>query len=125
MSRAVTPEEWRRLSAKAARTRLEDLLASHIAAHHLVTPEREYRFCTERRWRYDFAWPAQRLLCDVQGGTSNLRRPGRHLRPQGYRDDAEKHTAANLAGWRVVIVTGDDVVGGRAISTLEKALAKC
>jgi very-short-patch-repair endonuclease len=73
-------------------------------ADGLPEPEREYRFASPRRWRFDFAWPAQRVAVECDGGTYS---GGRHTRGDGYRRDAEKLNAAAALGWRVFRVTAD------------------
>ena len=69
----------------------------------LPEPVREYRFCASRRWRFDFAWPEQRVAVECQGGVWTN---GRHSRGAGQEADYEKHNAAVLLGWRILYVTG-------------------
>lgn len=73
-------------------------------ADGLPEPEREVMFARPRRWRFDFAWPAQRVAVECDGGTYT---GGRHTRGDGYRRDAEKLNAAAALGWRVFRVTAD------------------
>ncbi|MCZ7539740.1 MAG: hypothetical protein M5U29_07505 [Anaerolineae bacterium] len=73
-------------------------------ADGLPEPEREVMFARSRRWRFDFAWPAQRVAVECDGGTYT---GGRHTRGGGYRRDAEKLNAAAALGWRVFRVTAD------------------
>jgi very-short-patch-repair endonuclease len=108
----------KRARANAARTKLENLLATKMTADGLPTPEREFKFAT-RRWRSDFAWPAHMLLVEVEGGTHVN---GRHNRPQGYEDDCEKYDEATLLGWRVLRFTGRQVRNGYAVRTIRAAL---
>lgn len=65
----------------------------------LPAPEREYRFDSERRWRFDFAWPSLKIAVEVEGGVW-IR--GRHVRPVGYLADLEKYNRAVVLGWRVL-----------------------
>lgn len=58
-------------------------------------PEREYRFLTTRRWRFDFAWPTLRIAVEIEGR-------GRHQTVVGFRNDCEKYNAALRLGWRVL-----------------------
>ncbi|MBE4575617.1 hypothetical protein BOO29_10945 [Vibrio navarrensis] len=98
---------------------LEVLLLSHIRAVKLATPEAEFRFHKTRRWRFDFAYPAQRVAIEVEGGTwAN----GRHTRGKGYAADCEKYNVAALEGWRVLRFTGDMIKSGDAITMIEEAL---
>ena len=65
----------------------------------LPAPECEYRFDPERRWRFDFAWPALKMAVEIEGGVW-IR--GRHVRPVGYLADLEKYNRAVVLGWRVL-----------------------
>jgi very-short-patch-repair endonuclease len=66
-----------------------------------VEIKREFVFHPERKWRFDFAWPAVKLAAELdgwgQGGHA-----GRHHTFLGARGDCEKYTAAALHGWRVM-----------------------
>lgn len=61
-------------------------------------PVEEYRFHSVRRWRADFAWPAAKVLVEIEGGQWT---GGRHNRAAGYAKDCEKYNTATLEGWRV------------------------
>lgn len=64
-------------------------------------PFREYRFCAERLWLFDFAWPDVKLAVELEGfGARGV--PGRHQRPKGFAADCEKYNTAVLLGWRVL-----------------------
>lgn len=98
---------------------LEDLLILQIRAVGLPEPVRELRFCPSRRWRFDFAWPDQRIGAEVEGGLWG----GRHVRPTGYTADCEKYNEAAIEGWRVVRFTAEMIHSGRALTALESILA--
>lgn len=100
---------------------LELELLQHLTFADLPTPEREYRFAPRRKYRADFAWPDRRLLVEVEGGTYSR---GRHVRPEGYAEDARKYNLAALQGWRVLRFTGEMVRDGSALATIEEALTK-
>ena len=72
-----------------------------------------------RDWRFDLAWPAQMLACEVDGGTFTQ---GRHSRGMGVEADCEKFCAAVALGWRVMRVTPAMVRDGRALRWVERAL---
>ena len=67
----------------------------------------EYRFHTVREWRADYAHPSARVTIEIEGGTRNRNKPGRHNRHDGYRDDCIKYNAATLEGWCVFRFTSD------------------
>ncbi len=98
---------------------LEDLLCLQLVGLGLPEPVREYRFCLERRYRADFAWPEHRLLVEVEGGVY-IR--GRHVTPSGYEGDVEKYNLAQELGWRVLRFTGHMVRDGSAVLTIERVL---
>lgn len=68
-------------------------------ANGIPAPQREYLFHPSRQWRLDFAWPAQLVAVEIEGG---IWKKGRHVRGRGYRDDLEKYNALALAGWRLL-----------------------
>ena len=59
----------------------------------------EYRFCADRKWRFDYAWPAARLALEVQGG---IWTQGRHTRGAALQKEWEKLNTAAALGWRVM-----------------------
>jgi len=69
-------------------------------------PKREYRFDSERRFRFDFAWLKEKIAVEIQGGTWCH---GAHVRAKQYQIDCDKQNLATLQGWRVFCFTGDDV----------------
>jgi hypothetical protein len=102
---------------------LEAILASHIDyTPDIPKPDREYRFHTVRKWRFDFAWPAPEFLIavEVEGLTP---RGGRHQTMSGYRGDIEKYNAAALLGWLVLRFTDREIRRGIAIRTIQEAFA--
>jgi very-short-patch-repair endonuclease len=94
---------------------LEETFALHIRAESLPTPVREYVFAKPRGWRFDFAWPTQRLAVEIEGGVWTQ---GRHTRGAGFVADMEKYNAATLLGWRVLRFHGDAVQSGAAIRAI-------
>lgn len=67
-------------------------------AFGLPVPEKEFRFAPPRKWRFDFAWPAQKVAAEVEGG---IWVRGRHTRGKGFLNDMEKYNEAGRLGWRV------------------------
>lgn len=77
------------------RSEAEELLAFALKQRCAVQPVRELRFHPTRRWRFDFAWPDQKLAVEIDGR-------GRHQTVTGVRGDCEKHNEAVRLGWRVL-----------------------
>ena len=86
----------------------------------LPKPEREFRFHPTRKWRFDFAWPAQSLAVEVDGGVYVQ---GRHTRGAGVEKDMEKFAEATIAGWRVLRVSTNQVTSGQALAWVQRLLA--
>ena len=62
---------------------------------HLPVPVCELPFHPTRKWRFDVAWPDQRVAIEIEGGAFI---GGRHTRGIGYEKDLEKYAAALLLG---------------------------
>lgn len=92
----------------------EEAFALHCKAYKF-TPEREYRFCEERKWAFDFAFPEQMVAIEIEGGTWS---GGRHTRGSGYEKDLEKYNAATRLGWRIFRYSTEMVMRGDAINEL-------
>lgn len=99
---------------------LEDQLLYQIRALGLPEPEREYRGAVPgRRYRFDFAWPARRLLIEVQGATYTR---GAHSTGSGIARDMDKLNLATLNGWRVLQFDRKMVENGIAVDLIAQAL---
>jgi len=77
-----------------------------ILGGHGVKFEREYRFNSARRWRFDFALVDHKIAVEVEGATWAA---GRHTRGAGYAKDCEKYNSAACLGWTVLRYTSDMV----------------
>lgn len=94
-------------------------LALLCQAYNLPQPTSEYRFDPARRWRFDWAWPEKRLAVEQEGGVWTH---GRHTRGAGYVRDLEKYNHAQLAGWRVLRFTPEQIGNGQCLELLIAAL---
>lgn len=98
---------------------LADTLAWQVKAAGLPEPVRELRF-SDRRFRFDLAWPEQRLAAEVDGGTWT---GGRHSRGQGIHNDCVKVSLAASMGWRCMRFDREMVESGQALALVEEALS--
>lgn len=110
--RTMTPSELRRTLRESP---LERLFAAQVEAAGLPAPEREARFHPTRRWRFDFLWRCWMLAVECEGGVYSR---GRHVRPGGFRKDAEKYNAAAMLGYRVLRFTARMIEDGTAIEAV-------
>jgi hypothetical protein len=85
------------------------------------TPVGEYPFATavKRNFRFDWAWPTEKLALEVEGAVMKI---GRHQRPEGFRTDIEKYNLAVLLGWRVLRCEPRDIRSGDACALVKRAL---
>lgn len=83
----------------------QQMFRALCAKHGLPRPEVEVRFHPDRKWRFDYAWPKQKVALEVEGGVWT---GGRHTRGAGFVEDMEKYNAATRLGWRVLrVVPGE------------------
>jgi very-short-patch-repair endonuclease len=95
----------------------EELLwQMHVAG--LPIPIREYKFHPTRKWRFDLAYPEQKIAIEAEGATFAN---GRHSRGVGFQADCEKYNTATLMGWRVLRFTRA-MVEGNAAETIKQLL---
>jgi hypothetical protein len=80
---------------------------------------KEYRFHTQRKWRFDYAMPDHNIALEVEGGVWSC---GRHTRPQGFLGDVEKYNTATLMGWRVFRTTPSNLYRTDTLNLLKQAI---
>ena len=86
----------------------------------LEKPVTEHRFHPERKWRFDFAWPAWRVALEVEGGVWT---GGRHTRGAGFVKDMEKYNAATCLGWRFLRVQPKDLCTVQTVNMVKEVMA--
>lgn len=74
-----------------------------------------------RRWRFDYALPAERVAWEIEGGHWS---GGRHTRGDGFEKDIEKYNHATLLGWRVIRSTSSTSSKVKALETIKLLLGK-
>lgn len=98
---------------------LEASFARLLRAHKLPEAVREYRFDAVRKWRFDFAWPDQKVAVELHGG---IWAGGRHSGGKGQLGDMDKTNAAQLQGWLVLTFAAEHLKDGTALEMTWKAL---
>ncbi len=88
----------------------------------LPAPRPEYRFDSDRQFRFDFAWLEQKVALEVQGGIF-ARLPGGHNRGAQIRREHEKWNLAALAGWRILYCETETLCMTETSEMIRKALA--
>ena len=81
----------------------------------------EYQFAPPRRWRADFAYPEEKILIEIEGGSWIK---GRHSYGPGFENDCRKYNTAELMGWTVLRFTPHMVKSGEAIAFMRMLFDK-
>lgn len=104
-----------------------------IADAGLPRAVEEYQFAVAlgRRWRFDFAWPDQRIALEIEGAVfgrtvttitgEKVRVGGRHSTGAGLQADCEKYSWAAILGWMLVRATTTMVRDDKAMALLQAA----
>jgi len=122
VSGAAAPAPRARAPAPAKESRLEAELYGHLTVMQLA-PVRQFRFTLERRWRFDFGFPAERICVDVDGGVfaaENGETAGRHARGAGIISGFEKRNAAAELGFFVLCYGPPQIRSGEAAIQIER-----
>lgn len=94
-------------------------LIRNLKSAGINAPVVELRFHPVRRWRFDLAWPADKLAVEIDGGIWTA---GRHTRGAGMEGDNEKINSAILLGWRVLRFSSGQAKSAEAIEIIKTAL---
>jgi very-short-patch-repair endonuclease len=89
------------------------------ASRGLPEPTPEYRFHATRRWRLDYAFVAERVAVEVEGGVWTS---GRHTRGSGFLRDIEKYNQLAAAGWRLLRCTPDTLCTHEMVALVRQTL---
>jgi very-short-patch-repair endonuclease len=85
-----------------------------------IMPKQEYRFHEERRWRFDFAWPIQKVAVEIQGFEQY------HTSYEEVFKDYEKYNAATERSWSIFFFMSKHLKEHKmqTIQTVHKMLRK-
>ena len=111
---AAKPQKLPRLPKSA-------LFPKICRARGLPIPAPELRFHPTRKWRFDFAFPEQKVALEVQGGVWTN---GRHTRGAALLKEHEKLGHAAALGWRVLFCTPADLNKVWIYDLLREALSR-
>lgn len=90
-----------------------------LESEGLPIPEAEFQFAHPRRWRFDWAWPEQKLALECQGGTWT---GGRHVRGAALLKEWEKLNSAAVLGWRLLYCQPSDLIKTNTMQLIKRAL---
>jgi hypothetical protein len=98
---------------------LEHALYVRLERHGIPLGEGQHRFVPGRLYRFDRAWPEQRVAVEIQGG---LWVNGAHSRGSGVERDCVKLSIAAAMGWRVLPISKAMIEDGQAVELIAQAL---
>ena len=102
--------------------KVEDVLAAALEKSLGVAPVREFAFHKHRRWRYDVAYPKQRVCIDINGYRS-------HRTVKARKNDWAKHSAASELGYIVFVYPAESIYTParleRVVAQLGRFLCGC
>jgi very-short-patch-repair endonuclease len=90
-----------------------------LKSERFPVPETEYRFHPVRKFRFDYAWPNEKVALEVEGGVWNR---GAHGRGTGIVRDMEKYNLAATMGWKVLRVLPKDLPRDETLAMLAHVL---
>lgn len=93
----------------------KEIAKQYFIQSGLTPPVFEHRFHKTRKWRFDIAWPEQKVAIEVQGGIWTR---GRHSRGKGQLNDMHKFNEAQVFGWIVLLVTPQELMTQNTIDML-------
>lgn len=131
--RDLPPEQRERARAlkRQGEAQEREAFRDYCRGAGLPLPDPEQTFHPTRKWRFDWAWPEQRVALEVEGASFGTgpacpscgqRKQGAHTRGRHFRSDMEKYNAAALLGWRVLRCTPEDLYAPATLHLLRRAL---
>ncbi|QIN80837.1 hypothetical protein GBA65_15015 [Rubrobacter marinus] len=93
-----------------------------LKAAKLPEPVTEFVFMEDRDFRFDAAYPDEKIAIEVEGGTGHGGGKSRHTTPEGFRRDCEKYNLAQSMGWNVQRFPPSMLRDGTAVAMVRRAL---
>ena len=90
-----------------------------LQSARVILPVGEYKFVSDRKWRFDYAWPEVKAALEVEGGAYTA---GRHTRGKGFIADMEKYNRGVIEGWRIVRCTPDTLRTAKTVDMIRELL---
>lgn len=89
-----------------------------------VKPVKELRFHPSRKWRFDFAFPNEKVAVEVEGGIWMSQHGGksRHFTGTGAIADMEKYNNAAALGWSVIRTTPNKLFSEEILNFIDQTI---
>jgi len=96
-----------------------ELFIAMLNEVNLPIPYAEHKFCTKRKWRFDYYWEEWKLALEVEGGVWIN---GGHTRGSGFVKNMEKYNTAATMGIRLIRCLPKEVCTWSTILCIDQAL---
>lgn len=97
-----------------AESPLEAMLEQQMTLSGIKGFVRQHKHLPGRNVSLDFAWPERKIGIEVQGMVHRIK--------SKFEKDIEKRALGQLAGWRVLEVSGSTIRGGQAVQWIRDLL---
>lgn len=115
-SRSTKTDKGASCSGRKARELTDKFLESWPIDGRDLRTVREHLFHSERDWRFDLAFPDQRVAVEFEGA---IGKKSRHTTWSGYHGDCDKYNAAQALGWVVLRFGPDHLRRARLAETID------
>lgn len=109
----------KRAARKEQKDFIQETFLQLLDQVNIERPVPEYLFHEQRKWRFDYCWPEQKIVLEVEGG---IFIQGRHSRGAGMKEDFDKYNEAAIYGYRIVKVIPTELCSFTTISLLRRIL---
>ncbi len=113
------PKRRSRSPNKASEEFRRQAFLAMCRSHGIPEPIWELYFFPGRKFRFDWAWPENKIALEVQGGNWI---GGRHVRPAALEDEHDKRNEAAISNWRILYCTPEEVTTGEVFPVIKRAL---
>lgn len=107
----------------------QSIVTAFFKEQGIPEPEYEYKFCPDRKWRFDLAWPEnpmdykhpinRAIAVEVDGG---IWIAGGHNRGAQIKKTWEKENEANCLGWHILKCEPADLCTVQMANLIKRAL---
>ncbi len=109
--------------SRTKRPKAPDPFPALCKAAGLPEPRKEFRFHPLRLWRVDYYFPEFGLAVEKEGGAF-AKKPGRHNRGAGFREDLHKYNALTLQGIALLRFLPEEIRSLEAILVIKQFAQK-
>lgn len=99
---------WKTREAANSSAKLYPLVGLCVGAG-VPSPRPEFEFHPVRKWRFDYAWPDEKIAVEIEGGIWR-EGGGAHSHPLNIERDIDKYNAAAVLGWRILRVAPENML---------------